>query len=772
MTHSKADVVCPAPDRVLSTLALRDPIDSIKGLSKARKSALERLGIYTLKDLLFYPPIRYVDFTDVRSISLCRIGETVTIVGKVDAVKSRASRRRMKIVEASVIDDTGLVNVIWFNQPWIANSISKGDTIALQGTLDHRYGYLQMASPRYMILGEGQDSGIIPVYRQTRGITTAWIQKYVSEALATCRCMIDPIPAKLRLQRKLMSRQSAFAALHFPRDMQEAAEAKHRLAYEELLYLQIHWALERAGQENAPAFEHFSNGSMLAAYLKSIPYTLTKDQRQSLDEILADMASNKRMNRMLLGDVGTGKTAVAAAALACVADNNSQAALMAPTEVLARQYAVKIGPIFDKIGISWALLASTTSAAERKQIIADLGNGQLTVLFCTHAVLEDDVVFNNMTLAIIDEQHRFGVTQRETLKDKGTSNDYLCMTATPIPRSLALTMYGSLDTSYIRQRPGGNRKIETIVVQKHNRFIAYDEIRACVAAGHQAYLICPLVGESSASANADENSDTTDRAEQHTAGKSTNAKAARTQSFEGFTTATADANTDAGKNDESLRDAGEGEEAPRLLAEEDLERAGSNLKAARAEAEYLAREVFPHMNIGLLCGKMPAKEKSEVMESFRRGEIDVLVSTTVVEVGVDVPNATVMVIEDAERFGLSQLHQLRGRVGRGEHPGKVVLLADSRSQEAAMRMDAMQSSSDGFALAELDLSLRHEGDVSGSRQHGMPGLRFSNLVSDADLIEASRQDAIDIVRQDPDLSLSEHRLLAHEIFLAYPDGLS
>ncbi len=708
--------------RAASSLSLGESVETLRGVSSVRAKALGKLGVSTLGDLLRTPPLRYVDFTSVSAISACRIGDDATVMGTVDSVRTKTVRRRMRIVEVSVVDGTGVMQAVWFNQPWIAESLEKGTRVVLQGTVGHSYGFLQMRSPNHLVLGASGEGdadrpipSIVAVYRQTKGITSAWISRIVSEACDRCLCPIDFLPAYIRAHRNLMSLTTALTRLHFPSSMDEVAMARRRLAYEELLLLQLHWGLERLGMEGeGTAFAHNTDGPLLHSYLETLPYELSEDQASALDSILSDMASDRRMHRMLLGDVGTGKTAVAAAALACAADSGGQGVLMAPTEVLARQYGAKIGPVFDAVGITWATLTASTPASDRAQMLASLANGQLSVLFCTHAVLEDDVVFYNMTLAVVDEQHRFGVGQRDALRAKGPSCDYLCMTATPIPRSLALTLYGNLDCSSIRQRPGGNREIATELVDKRNAFIAYEAVQECVSAGQQAYIVCPLVGQ-------------------------------RGTAYGG----------------ESEEDENVGEQAP--FGEEDLERAGGDLKAARAEAQFLSTKIFPELRVELLCGGMPALEKARVMGDFRDGLIDVLVSTTVVEVGVDVPNATLMVVEDAERFGLSQLHQLRGRVGRGEHPGRMILLADARTEIARRRMEAMCSIQDGFELAEMDLELRHEGDVSGLRQHGMPGLRFSNVVRDADLVYMTREDAGVILRDDPSLSEPAHALLRAEL---------
>ena len=710
--------------RVRASLRLDDDLSGLRFMNPTRLRALNSMGLATVRDLVYNPPRRYVDFTQISPIATCVIGQKATVLATVDECKERFVRKGMRILNVSFVDESGAMMGVWFNQPWMARMLKQGARVIAQGTVEHRGGFKQMNSPEVMVLDEGDETtGIRPVYKRVRGITTGWVKRYVKEALEGIGPVVDPLPARIRIERGLMSRHCALRAIHEPSDMDEREAARRRLSYEELLLLQLHWLMERAAAASgAETFRHVSDGPLLARFRESLPFPLTDDQERALREILADMASDQRMNRMLLGDVGTGKTVVAAGALAAVADSGTQGVLMAPTEVLARQYGAKIGPMLDAVGITWATLTATTPGEQRRTMLEGLAIGHLQVLFATHAVLEDDVVFANLTLAIVDEQHRFGVAQREKLRAKGPAADYLCMTATPIPRSLALTLYGNLECSYIRQRPGGNREIETKVMEKRNRFAAFDEIRAAVDEGRQAYIICPLIGEASKPR-----------------------KAAK------------------GEDDEDEPD------APVPLDERALAELGEDLKAARQEAEYLQSQVFPNMRIGLLCGGMPAKEKTAVMEDFRDGKIDVLVSTTVVEVGVDVPNATVMVIEDAERFGLSQLHQLRGRVGRGEHPGKALLLASTKTDVSSKRMEYIQKTQDGFELAELDLSLRREGDVVGSRQHGDTSLRYSNIVRDAATIELARADAQRILADDPLLAKPVNALLAHEVAAVYPE---
>ncbi len=723
--------------RVDASLRIDEPVSVLKSVTPTKARALEKLGIKTIRDLIYYAPFRYMDFTNITPIAACQIGDKANVLGTVDQISTRMVRPKMRVTQASIVDNSGIIMAVWFNQPWISNTLCEGTTVLLQGTVDFRGGFKQFKSPEYIVLESNTSAlEIRPIYRQTKGITSAWILRFVREAFDYLCSPIDPLPVWLRLRHNIMSRHCALQIIHRPINIQDVNEARRRLAYEELLLLQLHWAQVRSAKDNeSPGFSHEIDGQKLNQFLDNLPFELTQDQKNALQDVLEDMNKDTKMSRMLLGDVGTGKTMIAAGALVSVCDSGTQGVMMAPTEVLAKQYGRKIGELFDQCAIRWATLTSSTTSAERKNIVAGLASGQIDVLFSTHAALEDDIKFSNLTLVVIDEQHRFGVDQRKKLKSKGQGADYLCMTATPIPRSLALTMYGNMDCSYIRQRPGKNRDIETIVMDKANRFAAFDEIRQCVSAGRQAYIICPLIGETKNNAP----------------------------------------NTDSDSKDEHKNEASQGQtqddladlEHYRPLEEADFVDRGEDLKAARKEAEYLQNQVFSTYKVGLLCGEQSAAEKSEVMSRFLDGSIDILVSTTVVEVGVDVPNATLIVIEDAERFGLSQLHQLRGRVGRGEYPGKAILLASTKTDISKKRMKYIESTQDGFELAKMDLSLRKEGDVVGSRQHGLPALRFSNVVRDSDLVELSRKDAQMLLEKDPQLTHPANALLCHEVDAIY-----
>lgn len=700
--------IAEAAERVSRSCSLVDDVARLRFVSAARRDALARLGIDRVRDLLLHIPHRYLDFTNVVKVAQADVGSDATVVVTVDRVRLKRPRPRMQIVEVDAMDETGVIQATFFRQPWIADQLHQGDVVALSGKVTFSYGFKQMKAPFHEVLSSaGETSGyarVLPVHPVGEGITASWMRRIIAAALEDVGDVCDVLPASLVSARGLMSLSRALRTVHYPTNLDEAKEARRRLAYDELLSLQLalltRQRIELAGIEPC---QHRTSGPHMEGLLRALPFTLTDEQRVAADEILADMAAPHVMNRLLLGDVGTGKTAVAAVAIASVADTGTQAAVMAPTSVLARQYAEKLGPLLDAAGISWALVTGSTSASERDRIALGVSSGEICVVFGTTAILSDDIDFRRLTLVVIDEQHRFGVNQRVALRTKGAGADLLTMTATPIPRTLALSLYGDVDCSRIMHRPTAGAGVTTKALAPENLDVAYGAIRDAVAAGHQAYVVCPLVDDT------DDGSDLDD-------------------------------------------------------VPESARSSVANLHSATATAKELSRSVFSDLRVALLTGPMPASEKDEVMTRFRAGEIDVLVSTTVIEVGVDVPNATVMLVHDADRFGLATLHQLRGRVGRGDVSGLVFLAcAAKKGTPARQRLDALEATSDGFELAELDLRLRHEGEVLGYRQHGGVSLEISDLATDADLVEWAHVDALRISDEDPSLSMANHRLLALEV---------
>ena len=665
----------------------------------ARTTALARMAIDTVGELVTHVPARYLDLSQVSTLADVRSGAEATVVGRVHEIKVKKPRPRLTITEVALVDGTGVVIGVWFNQPYVQSRFAVGERVAFAGKVELEYGLKQIKNPfTEKLPAEDDPSGagrVLPVHRTTEGLTTNWLRRLVAAAVDDFADVPDHLPANLRIANGLVSLRSALRDVQFPPSVDAARAARDRLAFDELLLLQLYMAMRRhtVTRERA-GVAHATAGPALAELHAAVPFVLTGDQDLSIREVLSDMASRHPMNRLLLGDVGTGKTLVAAHALAAVADTGSQAAMMAPTEVLALQYAHAVGPLLDAAGITWATLTGSTSAVEKKRVIAGLADGTITVALGTHALLEDVVTFSRLTLAVVDEQHRFGVSQRLGLRGKGAAADLLVMTATPIPRSLALTLYGDLATSYLRERPANRAPVATTLVKQAQRDRAYERVRAAVRAGQQAYIVCALVDESE----------------------------------------TAEA------------------------------------RAATREVERLRSAVFPELEVGLLTGRMRPAEKQRVMQDFRDRKIDVLVATTVIEVGVDVPNATIMIVENAERFGLAQLHQLRGRVGRGEHPGEFFLFSDAKSEESRARMQAIASTTDGFELAEYDLRLRGEGHILGDRQHGLPALRLVSVIADGELIATTRKAAFEIIEADPHLEQPQHGPLSREVKRVYREA--
>lgn len=716
------------PDRLAATLALDEPVGRVRLVSPGRANALAKLGVRTVRGLLNHFPRRYIDMSRIEPVAKAPINEMVTIVGSVHEIKLKHPKPRFSLVEIALVDASGVLMITCFRKPWLADQISRGDRLAVSGKLEFNYGFKRMTNPFIEEVDDSFDERvgrIVPVHPATEKLSTAWMRRLVGNALDLCRGALDPLPIDLRTKYRLPSRMSAFSAIHFPTTMDEVAMARRRLVYEEVLLLELHlMADERKRSLGKKTTAHVTCGPHMQALERHLPFELTDEQVRAKEDILRVMASDRAANHMLLGDVGTGKTAVAAFALAAAADSGTQAAMMAPTEVLARQYAEKLGGLLDDAGITWEVLTGSTAPAEREAIIARVGAGTVDVLFGTHALLEDDVRFANLTLAVIDEQQRFGVDQRAALLAKGEAPDALFMTATPIPRTLALALYGSLTLSYIKHRPLNSAGNTTKVLARSERGRAYDAALAALAAGHQVYVVCPLVGKPHPSSEGER-------------------KARRDNDLE----------------------SDEYEYAVISIEEEsDIE---DDAKAAIQEARFLQDKTFFDYRVDLLHGKMSGAEKQQVMDRFRAGESQVLVATTVIEVGVDVPRATVMIIEDAERFGLSQLHQLRGRVGRGTEPGEVYLVSGSKAPSALERLAAMEKTEDGFELATYDLSLRREGDILGNRQHGASALKLVNVVRDGKIIEAAHDDARAILDADPRLESKRYRALGREMRLAF-----
>ena len=719
-------------DRLAATLSLEEPVGRVNGVSAARAKILERMGIATVRDLLCHFPRRYLDLTSCRSVRDARIGESCTIQGVIDDLKLKRPRPRLSLVEISLFDGTGILVVTMFRQPWLMDRLTKGQRLAVAGKVEFNYGFKRMTNPFLEGLEDGTEfvGRIIPIHPATEKLSAGIMRRLVANALAAVRGLYDPLPVSRHDHERFMGRQAAFESIHFPRTMDEVAEAKRRLAYEELFLLQLYMMREAAarGRGKTPV-AHVIDGERVQRLFEALPFELTADQQSAIGDLFGVMQRPVPANHLILGDVGTGKTAVAAFGLAVAADTDAQALFMAPTEVLARQHGESLGALLEKAGVSSAVLVGSTPQEERARLLERFSRGELDVLIGTHALLEDDVVGRNVSFVVIDEQQRFGVEQRAKLLAKGSAPDALFLTATPIPRTMALALFGNFTMSYLTQKPQGGGKRTTTVLSSARKGEAFEAAREALSRGEQVFIVCPLIADSK--------------------GKGGKGKGGP---FED------------GSDDNAMP-------LVEIDDDADYERLGEEgLTAATQEAKRLQSTVFADWRVGLLHGGMPAAEKREVMEEFRANEIQVLVSTTVIEVGVDVPNATVMIIEDADRFGLSQLHQLRGRVGRGEKPGEVFLLSSTAQRIALERLSALQRTDDGFVLANYDLSLRHEGDLLGNRQSGASALRLVNVVRDEALIEAAHADAERIFTEDPDLQGVELRPLARELRCALGDG--
>lgn len=673
---------------------LSHPVTALTQISEKRSNLLGKMGIVSVRDLLLHVPFRYLTVSPSGSLGTASEGEG-SFRGTVHEVRLKRVRPKLTVVEVSIVDDTGVLVGVWFNQPWMAKSFAQGDELIFSGVVSYGYGLRQMNQPYFEILGPGaQITPVVPVHPVTDGLSTQLMRRFVAVALAQAGNVPEILPLALAARRELPARAAALHALHFPSSLEEGLRARDRFAYEELLVFELHALSLRRNFTQRLGYSHVKP-PVESDWESVLPFSLSHEQRQALDEIWCDMYAPTPMHRLLMGDVGTGKTVVALGAMTRVAYNHTQVAMMAPTEVLARQYAYKVGPLLDALGISWALLTGATSRAERTSILERLASGELTVLFGTHALIQPDVVFKALTLAIIDEQHRFGVNQRGALTAKGTQTgagtqvsqaDVLLMSATPIPRTLQATAYGDLDVSVLKLRPVKGGGITTRRLRHHQRNEAFAEVHAAIAAGHQAYVICALVEEAQ----------------------------------------------------------------------------DSQIQAAERIARELAQGEFASERVGLLTGRMGSPEKEAVMADFAAGDLDILVATTVVEVGIDVPNATVMVVLDADRYGSAQLHQLRGRVGRGDAPGLVYLVSDSPTPEAAARFEYLEKHDDGFEVAQFDLEQRGPGELLGRRQHGELRLKIADLARDGMLVEEALEDAIALLGDDPSLSAPENALLKRE----------
>ena len=710
----------PRKTKPAEPLKLTDDVSRLKGAARQTVPRLKRMGIERVGDLLYHFPTRHNDYGNARKISELEPGIEQTIVATLWEASETSMGPRRKSTQAVLGDETGNVRVMWFNQPWLAKTLKPGMRVAISGKVNVFRGNMVFESPEHEVLDGSQGNMVhtgrmVPVYPATDGLYQRSIRSLVKQALDTCiRQIKEYVPDDVLKRNGLTGLRDAIYQMHYPDSEDERRAARKRLAFDELFILQLAvMTQKRLWKESGEGTAIRSGVDMLEPFFDALPFELTGAQYRVLDEMFTDIRSTKPMRRMLQGDVGSGKTVVAAAAMLAAVQAGYQAALMAPTEILAEQHFLTICNLLSETeleadgkyvvtlnvaGIEESVVIGLLLGSHRKRVKDDiyamLGAGAIDIIIGTHALIQSPVDIPKLALVVVDEQHRFGVMQRASLSEKGARPHVLAMSATPIPRSLALTVYGDLDVSVIDEMPPGRESIRTRWVQSDRRDAAYGFVRKEVEAGRQAFIVCPLIEESEAIQS----------------------------------------------------------------------------RAAVVEHERLSTQVFPELNLGLLHGRMSLQEKEEVMGRFKTREIDILVSTPVIEVGIDVPNATVMLIDGADRFGLSQLHQFRGRVGRGEHQSYCLLMADSPGMEARKRLKLLERVRDGFELAEEDLKIRGPGDYAGTRQSGLPSLRVASI-TDQDILAMARREAMRLLETDPELTSEANESLGEHL-RKYAGGLT
>ena len=674
------------PAELHTTLTPDTPVRYLKGVGPKTAERFEKLGILTLSDLLCHYPRRYLDFSKPYSIAEAPADTECVVKAEVFAKpggRILPGGRRMERITAG--DDVSSLEITWFNNPYAAQKLELGQEYYFQGIVTGGMLRRQMVNPQVRTDAQVKSSPFEAVYPQTEGLTSSAIAKCVRQLLPHAELLSDPLPSEMLKKYRLLSKADAVRAIHCPATEEEAFAARRRLIYEELLVLQL--GIGRMKNHGAASTGAPMKKADASPFWESLPFSPTGAQRRAVEEILTDMSGETSMNRLLQGDVGSGKTLVAAAAIWACIRAGYQAALLAPTEILASQHAENLNRLLSPFGMRVALLTGGMKAAARRTTLAAIRDDEADLIVGTHAILSEGVEFARLGLAVVDEQHRFGVRQRGLLAEKAANPHLLVMSATPIPRTLGLLMYGDLDISILDELPPGRKPVKTRCITGKKRADLYGFLDREIDSGRQVYIVCP-----------------------------------------------------------AIEDAG-----------------GSGLNAVKSYYEDIAKAYLPDRRVGLMHGKLKPKEKAEVMDDFKSGRLDALVSTTVIEVGVDVPNATVMVIENAERYGLSALHQLRGRVGRGAAESWCFLVSDNASESVQKRLKFLCSTSDGFAVAQYDLETRGPGDFFGSRQHGLPTLQIADLMNDTRTLHAAQSEAVALLAEDPLLERPEHVLLARQV---------
>ncbi len=679
---------------------LQQPVQYVRGVGPRLAQAFGRLGIRTVEDLLYHVPRRYEDRSRFATLYGAAHDGFATFRVKVVRLREPQLRSAKKLTEVYVTDGTALAVAKFWGRRHLDKVLSPGTEIVLWGRVRRERGQIEVESPEFERASEEDGTlhtgRVVPVHPATEQLSPRLVRRAVHAALeAFAQRVPEPLPEAVRARYGLLPVREALWRVHFPDSVEEGERARRTLAFAEFLELELALLLRRRAVTTATKPHRYrEDGSLLEAFLKSLPFQLTGAQRRVIEQVRRELYSPHPMNRLLQGDVGSGKTVVAAAAVVVCAGGGHQAAVMAPTEILAEQHYLTFRRFLEPVGVRVVLLTGGMRRSEREAVLAEVARGEADLVVGTHALLQEDVVFDRLALVVVDEQHKFGVAQRAALRAKGHEPDVLVMTATPIPRTLALTLYGDLDVSVLDELPPGRQPVRTYHRFPDRRDRVYQFVRQQVQAGRQAYVVCPLV-----------------------------------------------------------------EESERVEA-----------SAAVELYERMRTQVFPDLRVGLLHGRMPVADKDAVMEAFRRGDIQVLVATPVIEVGVDVPNATLMVVEDADRFGLAQLHQLRGRVGRSSHPSYCILISALPTEEARRRIEALVETHDGFRIAQVDLELRGPGEFFGTRQHGLPEFRVADPIADVALLERAREAAEGILEEDPQLERPEHRVLRERLLRRYAES--
>lgn len=682
---------------------LQNKAQYLKGVGPKRAELLSRLGIETVSDLLYYLPRRYEDRREISPIKDAMPDEVHTIKGRIKSHGVWKSKRGMLIYEMIVSDGGGSIHGVWYNQPYLKRYFKTGQEIILYGKVE-KYKHLQMSHPDYEILRKDEEgletahmARIVPIYPLTQDITQRYLRALIYRAVEdSINEAVEVLPTQLRARNRLADIKFAIRNIHFPHNFENLKMAHRKIVFEEFFILEAALAMiKKEAKKDSEGIRHRVEAGLFESFKGMLPFNLTKEQLDAMMRIELDMKSPRPMNRLLEGEVGSGKTVVAMYALLLAIKSGFQGAVMVPTETLAQQHYLTMSEFFMPLGINVRLLVGSASRGAKEEVRQELKEGKADIIIGTHSLIQEEVSFDKMGLVIVDEQHKFGVSQRAIFRKKGIKSDVLIMTATPIPRTLTLTVYGDLDITTMRELPEGRPPVSTYWVEEERKDKVYKFVREEIAKDRQAYIVCPRI--------------------------------------------------------------------------EKTEK--SNLAAAEAMYEHLRKDVFPDLKLALMHGRMKSSENNKLMRNFKNNKINILVSTVIIEVGIDVPNATIMVIENADSFGLAQLHQLRGRIGRGEYKSYCILLSDPKNENARRRLEAFEQLQDGFELAEEDLSIRGAGEILGTKQHGLPEIRFGDITADKDILELARREAFALIERDPNLQDERNKNLRDVVMNRYKDKM-